>query len=286
MNKEVLVNKTMDFEDLNRDDCIEVIKELNEMMKLLNDKGLLYSSWGGLLDQDEGEPGRLNRGYDYSPHPLSYDDAKIPWFLYWEIAWVYLHSGLKPGRTVLDMGGCSSLFSFFLAHKGCSVYAVDLNDSLVKNAETVADKMNWKMHPTCLSMVDMQYEDNFFDYVFSICVFEHILFDDRVKIMKKVEKILKPKGKFCITIDYKNPDKEMNINSPEDVRKNFILPTSLSVLGNSDFHDNGKRYLFHPWFHSYSELFKRVYHNNLPLKAILNRGLANYTFGALFCQMS
>ncbi len=281
---EQLINKTMDRDDLDTDKCIAIIRELNDLMMSLNERRLLYSSWGGLLDRDEGELGRLNRGYGYLPHPLSYDDSKIPWFLYWEIAWVYLYSGVTEGSTVLDMGGCSSLFSYFLAHKGCTVHAVDLQPDLVRNAKVVADQMGWKMYPQQINMVDMAFEDGYFDYVFSICVFEHIPFRERLRIMKKVSRALKAGGRFCITIDYKNPDLAMTINSPEDVEANFIEPSGFSIIGNKRFCDNGKRYLFHPWFHRRSEVLKRVCARELPVTALFKRSLANYTFGALFCQ--
>src|SRR5204863_372039 len=72
-----------------------------------------------------------NRGLDYEPLAGAADDARFPWFLYWEIAWLVLHNDYRPGQRLLDLGGCSSLFSCYMASKGLDVVAVDLKEELV-----------------------------------------------------------------------------------------------------------------------------------------------------------
>ena len=43
----------------------------------------------------------------------------------WEDAWLIRHAHVEPGYTVLDVGGASTTFSFYLASLGCHVVIVD-----------------------------------------------------------------------------------------------------------------------------------------------------------------
>ncbi|MGD9580794.1 MAG: hypothetical protein AB7V50_05440, partial [Vampirovibrionia bacterium] len=122
----------------------------------------------------------------------------------------------------------------------------------------------------------------------SICVFEHIPMYSRVKINKKIKQILKPEGTFSITFDYKNPSKEAQINTPEDIYTQFIEPAGLLIRNNELFYDNNTNYLLHPFYHNPAIIkFKDDgIKNNHFDKEEYNKTKNNndYTFGALFMK--
>ena len=121
------------------------------------DRRLYMTSWYGSLPHEEPRPPRWprspvdfvnhavkqvlgmnpkynlavgldNRGPGYTPLPGAADDRRIPWYLYWEVAWVILNGPeLSRVARVLDAGGTGSLFTCYLASLGMEVHSVDIN---------------------------------------------------------------------------------------------------------------------------------------------------------------
>ena len=149
-----VINKSMDYQDLLRDDAQQIVKELNDLVLFMRQKKIPVSSWYGKFHLS-GEPNSfevINRGYDYKPLPGAIDDQNFPWFLYWEIAWVFLNGDFKPGQKVLDLGGSSSLFSYYLASKGLNVTTVDMNEELVDVANQVAKALTRPINNLAMDM--------------------------------------------------------------------------------------------------------------------------------------
>jgi 2-polyprenyl-3-methyl-5-hydroxy-6-metoxy-1,4-benzoquinol methylase len=285
-----LINKTMDFDDLKSPEAQRIIDELNAVVVELRARKLETSSWYGRF-RLSGKPHsweRVNRGYGYAPLPGAADDAHFPWFLYWEIVWVTLHNDFGPGTRVLDLGGSSSLFSYYLASKGADVTTVDIQKKLVDNAYHVAVRTGWKLRNHVMDMRRLAFDEPF-DHVVSICVYEHVPMYARIEINREIERLLVDGGRFSITFDYRNPVRSARINSPEDVRRQFVEPSGLVMRGNDPFCDNGKVYLLQP-FHSKRFLLfyklgaiivKREY---APWQFFDVKRDNEYTFGALFLE--
>jgi len=282
------INKTMDREDLSNASAKKIIDELNSLIIRLKNENLKISSWYGRFDLsgDKNSLEWINRGIDYAPLSNAVDDTNYPWFLYWEIVWLVLHNDFMPGQKVLDMGGTSSLFSYYLASKGMEVTTIDLQENLVENANYTASKMNWNLKNIVMNMKDLYFNKQF-DHITSVCVFEHIPIYDRVEINKEMKKCLKIGGNFSITFDYRNPSKAAQINSPEDVESQFITTSGLSPRGNMPFLDNGKNYLLHPFYsNKVSNYRKQAVEQGLfdasEIDAVKTEN--DYTFGALFLR--
>lgn len=289
MSNNKIINKSMDREDLDSDESLVIIDELNALIRKLKNENLKISSWYGAFhlkgEADSFE--NINRGYGYTPLENADDDTHFPWFLYWEIAWIVLNSDFRPGQNILDLGGSSSLFSFYLASKGYKVEAVDLKDNLVENGNFVAGKMNWKLKNHVMDINDLKL-DGTYDHITSLCVFEHIPLYKRIQISKKIKQLLKPGGRLSITFDYLNPSKLSRINSPGNVHEQFVVPSGLVPRGNKDFYDNGKRYLLHPF---YSKDIPDEYKIGAVDSGHFDTGELgktkngnDYTFGALFLE--
>jgi len=286
-----MINKTMDRKDLYSLEAEPIIAELNALVRALQEKGLLVSSWCGTFDLPQGvvTVERANRGFGYTPLENAADDRLFPWFLYWEIAWVVLHGGFRPGQSVLDLGGSSSLFSFYLAHRGCRVTTVDLQNNLVENANRVAGEMGWDLRNYVMDMRSPMFDEQF-DHITSICVFEHLRPRDRLAAVSQIRHLLRPGGRFSITFDYRNPARSMRIRSPEDVERQFIQPSGLVVRGNRVFADYGPNYLLHPFY--YHEPFRfwklrlfSILQVDFPIWEFVRTKRENdYTFGALFLE--
>ena len=291
MSSNEIINKTMDFQDLETSEAKEIVAELNELILCLRKKGLKISSWYGRFDLSghSHTPEQINRGYGYLALDGAVDDQHFPWFLYWEIAWVVLNNNFAEYQRVLDLGGSSSLFSYYLASKGLNVTTVELQEKLVENANVTAQHMNWNLKNYVLDMRELSFAWQF-DHITSLCVYEHIPMYDRIEINRRIKDLLVNGGCFSITFDYRNPSKHAQIASPGDLYEQFIEPSGLRVRGNELFADNGRNYLLYPFYHpeiSFRYRLWQVLRGHCDLSDFYKTKTANdYTFGALFMQKS
>ena len=181
-----IVNKTMNRADLTAPAAAPIVGALNDLIRSVAERGVCMSSWHGslpeppslwtrLLRRPPPQVGLASRGPYYEPLPGAADDARLPWYLYWEIAWVMRHGPqLRPGLRLLDAGGASSLFSCYLASLGCEVHTVDLDRTLVHNSALLARTMRWPLHAYTMDLATLEFPDAYFDHAYSICVFEHL----------------------------------------------------------------------------------------------------------------
>jgi protein-L-isoaspartate O-methyltransferase len=281
----------MDRADLERPDARAIVGELDELVRWLEGQGLQASSWyGGLGGAHHPRWESANRGYGYIPLPGTADDSRYPWFLYWEIAWLVINNDFRPGQSLLDLGGSSSLFSFLMASRGLLVTTVDLDGKLVANANRVAAATGWQLENRRMDMRELVLETTF-DHVTSVCVFEHVPVSARASVSSRIGGLLRDGGSLSITFDYGNPSRLARISSQRDVEEQLVVPSGLRIRGNADFHDNGKRYLLSPFFHpdAWRRGWKlsRVVRGQfgvLDLPKVKRHN--DYTFGALFLTKS
>ena len=296
MEKQKVINKTMDFDDLKSNEAHIISNELNALIKTLRANNLKISSWYGEFDLT-GDPDTfdmINRGFGYKSIKGAVDDINFPWFLYWEIIWVVLNNNFSNKHSVLDLGGSSSLFSYYLASKGVNIITTDLQKDLVDNANIVAKQMGWNLENYVMDMRELNF-DSCFDHITSICVYEHIPMFERVIINKKIKALLVEGGKFSITFDYKNPLGSAKINSPKDVYEQFVKPSGLKTRCNEYFSDNGKNHLLQPFYSRTFNKKRRLWIWKYKTMSILKRDYKlreffkfkdtnDYTFGALFLE--
>jgi len=285
----VIINKTMDRADLKRPECRAVLAELFGLMRRMHARRAPYTSWYGTLNEWPSTWDHLNRGERYEPWPSNPDELRIPWFLLWEIAWLIVNTPMKRGSRILDMGGAGSLFSCFLASRGHEVCAIDLQEDLCRHAEQAAATMGWRMNARQMDMTELAFPDESFDHVFSVCVFEHLPVSGRIRCNEQVARVLKPGGTASYTFDYADPQSFGRLDTPEDVRRQFIEPSKLSVRGGGTFSDNGKRYLHPPQcfgsgrFMGWAARLHALLTGSVARRRILS-GSLSYTFGAIFLE--
>ncbi len=173
---------------------------------------------------------------------------------------------------LLDAGGTSSLFTCYLASLGHEVYSIDMNETLVLNGNKLAKALGWNMFFCAMNMKKLDFEDEYFNHAYSICVFEHLDYDIKQSALHEIARCLKPNGIFSITFDYRNPapaiaglgpdtSERNQLKTKKDIITSFLLAEHFELYGNQEFYDNGKSYLVHPNF------------DNAP-----------YTFGSIFLK--
>jgi ubiquinone/menaquinone biosynthesis C-methylase UbiE len=102
------------------------------------------------------------------------------------------------GKTLLD-GGCGTgWFTKVAIQRGANVTSIDISKKLV---QITKDKNPTARVIEC-SILEIPFPDNSFDYVISSDVIEHT--PNPLKAAEELIRILKPKGKLCITVPNKS----------------------------------------------------------------------------------
>lgn len=225
------INKTYsDLEqDFKRKEIKNIIQDIDELKRALTKKELKFTNAAGNF-----------KSKDFIPEK---EKNKM-----WENTWILAHSKTSPQHTILDIGGASTIFSFFLASLGCKVYVVD-NDAgsngIIYNSRYVASRMNWKLVSYRRDIFKgIKANDNSFDKVFCICVLEHLSSSLRKRLMKEISRVLKPGGLVGITFDYDKErnspglDKGIRYSFKERLVGDIIEPSGLEVYGNEHLIDD------------------------------------------------
>lgn len=214
--------------DFNDPSIKEAIDQMRLLKSRLDAKHLRYCSPAGT----------------FNPNTYTESAEKVKT---WENAWVICHSQIRPNEAVLDLGGASTLLSFYLASMKCRVSIVDNdwgNCGSIYNTRYVGRLMNWdiKAYNRDLSQA-FPFKDNSFDRVFSICVLEHLSCEVRRFMMKEVGRVLKDGGIAALTFDYgpdRNgllSDKGLRFAFRDKIERDIIRPSGLKVIGNLDWID-------------------------------------------------
>jgi SAM-dependent methyltransferase len=224
-HSDAMVNKSAFTlkEDLRILSVAPIAADILRLKSELTDRGLKFTTWMGDFTSrnEDAELGKL-----------------------WENAWVLKHADVRPGCRILDAGGASTIFSFYLASKGCEVAVIDsdwLDQGIIENAINVARAMNWNMKVNSGDITDpIPYPAEYFDSVFCICVLEHLTSRQRRKTMQNLAACLKPGGLMGMTIDYdieRGGDKGLRFRDREIIENDLILPSGLAIYGNDHLVD-------------------------------------------------
>jgi len=166
----------------------------------------------------------------------------------WEYVAAILFSGVieNPGK-VLEAGCGQSVFSSMLVNLGCDVDAFDYGLGIQFNTD------NFRYHD--MSMIDIRFKDNTFDYVFAISSIEHINagrfkidhldFDKGDELaMAELIRVLKPGGILVITTDFADRyypppglwrSKSHRIYNWEKFNQRLILPFDIEYFDEIEY---------------------------------------------------
>lgn len=216
------------LEDLDRPEIAPIAQRMEALKAALTSRGLRYTNTAGNF---------LAREF----HPV-HERGKL-----WENAWVIRHSDVRPGQVVLDVGGASTIFSFYLASLGCRVTVVDndwANCGTLYNANYVARAMGWDLRALDRDISQpLPFADGSLDRVFSVCVIEHLPPGLRQFLLREIGRILRPGGLAGFTTDYDATrpvlvtDKGLRFAYWSKFERDVIHPSGLQVHGAADWTD-------------------------------------------------
>jgi len=106
----------------------------------------------------------------------------------------------KSVRRVLDLGCGSGRHTVYLAKHGFEVYGIDIAPKGIKMTKDWLGKDRLKAKLTIGDIYKkLPYEDNFFDAIISTQTLHHNRIEEIRKLIREIERILKPKGLLFTT---------------------------------------------------------------------------------------
>ena len=215
-------------EDLQRPDVAPIVERIQALKAALRSRGLKYTNTAGnFLAREfiaETERGKL-----------------------WENAWVLRHADVRPGQEVVDIGGASTMLSFYLASLGCRVTVVDndwANCGTLYNANHVARAMSWRLRALDRDIArPLPFPDGSLDRVFSVCVIEHLPPWLRQFLLREIGRVLRPGGLAAFTTDFDATrpvlltDKGLRFAYWRKFERDVLAPSGLAVFGPADWTD-------------------------------------------------
>ena len=117
------------------------------------------------------------------------------------------HYGLKAGDKILDIG-CGKgflLYDFTKILPGIEIYGIDVSKYALENSkEEIKDKLIYG------NATSLPYEDNYFDFVFSLNTFHNLECFDLYEALKEMERVGKNNKYICVEA-YRNEVEKMNL---------------------------------------------------------------------------
>ena len=109
----------------------------------------------------------------------------------------------KGYETVLDLGTGLGRHAIYFAKNGLKVCAIDMSDYGIKHLQSWAKNENLEIDAKVGDMFDLPYEDNVFDCLFAYHVISHSDTIGIRKIIREIERVLKPKGEVFLSFSSK-----------------------------------------------------------------------------------
>ena len=102
---------------------------------------------------------------------------------------------IKPCK-VIDVGCGEGFYSIYLALKGFNVIGVDISENAIKLAKENAEKAGVDVRFKTMDVLDLSELEEKFDFVFEWAIMHHIMFEQRQKYVREINKILNKGGKY------------------------------------------------------------------------------------------
>lgn len=115
----------------------------------------------------------------------------------------------KPGR-ILDLGCGNGRNLIGFSERGFDCYGVDFSTRMIDNAKEFFKGKKLKANFKVGSLVDIPFEDGYFDYVICVAAFHNLDKKDWVKCLDEIKRVLKDKGKLYISV-WRKTDPERKV---------------------------------------------------------------------------
>ncbi len=102
-------------------------------------------------------------------------------------------------ETVLELGSGLGRHAICFAKHGLKVSAIDISEYGIQHLQSWAANENLSIDTCVGDMLSLPYEDNYFDCVFAYHVISHSDTAGVKRIMKEIERVLKPQGEVLLS---------------------------------------------------------------------------------------
>jgi 2-polyprenyl-3-methyl-5-hydroxy-6-metoxy-1,4-benzoquinol methylase len=127
-------------------------------------------------------------------------------------------------RSILDLGCGLGRHSIYFAKHGFDVSALDLSEEAVNHLKDWAKKEALNINIKNADMLNLPYDDNSFDCVFSYHVISHTDTAGAKRIISEIERVLKPGGEVYLTLCSKETRSFKDAGYPK-IDENSIVKT-------------------------------------------------------------
>ena len=135
---------------------------------------------------------------------------------------------LKNKKT-LDLG-CGGGKDLILIEKmGMKGYGIDISENAIKFAKQYIKEWNIYVEIKFYDGKKITYPNEYFDFVISLGVLDHMKFSDSLLLIDEVYRVLKPKGFLCVSL-HSIRDSNYQIGK-EIVKNSFIIEKGKFELG-------------------------------------------------------
>lgn len=111
-------------------------------------------------------------------------------------------------KKVLDLDCGSGRHLIYLAERSFEVYGIDLAETGIKIAKEWLEEKDLQANLKIGSVYKkLPFEDNFFDAVISVRVIHHARVEDIRKVIKEIQRVMKPRGLIFMTVRKRIPKK-------------------------------------------------------------------------------
>jgi ubiquinone/menaquinone biosynthesis C-methylase UbiE len=149
---------------------------------------------------------------------------------------VFKYVGVVRGKTVLDVGCGTGLYSIRLSEAGGDVTAVDISSKMIEIARRKAQDRGQYIWYDQADMVKLPYENSTFDMVVSITALEFAT--DPLLALMEMARVLRPGGKLVVGV--------LNNDSPwADARREHAKREESVYRAARSFSSSDLRLLFH-----------------------------------------
>lgn len=242
------VNRYITVDDLNTPEWKSVVMEMHVMMKVTAEKMHKFAYCTDRRDL--------------------FHRAEFESFKHWEYPWLIKHGEFRPGSRILDCGCGRGILQFYLAKKGYNMTSVDISTLKTRQIQgfwnltrklgvpvredrasvmkAMARRYGAQVDFRVANIARLPFEDEAFDYVYSVSVLEHMAKGEDVMAIKEMSRVLKKGGTMLVTVDFAPVRKE---------RKAYTREEILALIEVSGLHfDNVYDYEVQDWHKHLEEL--------------------------------
>ncbi len=152
-----------------------------------------------------------------------------------------LSNGTNHEKRVLDCGagGAQPPLYLFYQH-GYQTYGIDISEDAIKASENFCQKNNLNIDLNIKKgdMRTIEYEDEFFSFVYSYNSINHLSKSDIIKTMREIERVLTPDG-LCY-VNFGSEDSEIGDRGEKIGEGEYLLPIGNNQTALHTFHTDNE----------------------------------------------